>query len=96
MMLAMSVRCSTCGNYMYKGTKFTMRMEVSAFSTNPVFGYLGLLLVSEPRVQSSSQCCTLFPAHHVCTAPRRLHPPALAVSPCVSAGQEDYSRSGGG
>ena len=31
MMLAMSVRCSTCGNYMYKGTKFTMRMEVSTF-----------------------------------------------------------------
>lgn len=28
MMLAMSVRCNTCGNYMYKGTKFTMRMEV--------------------------------------------------------------------
>lgn len=27
MMLAMSVRCGTCGNYMYKGTKFTMRME---------------------------------------------------------------------
>ena len=35
MMLAMSVRCSTCGNYMYKGTKFTMRMEVRKLSAKP-------------------------------------------------------------
>lgn len=37
MMLPMSVRCSTCGNFMYKGTKFNTRMEDVADET-----YLGL------------------------------------------------------
>ena len=33
MMLPMSVRCNTCGNFMYKGTKFNCRMEDVAGET---------------------------------------------------------------